>query len=313
MSFISINGNVEDDLGLAGNMIIVKGGVGGSLRVVGANVLVEGKVGQDLMVAGGTAVLAKSGLVEGDLVMAGGVLEIRGEVAGDVLIDGGLATINNKVGGSVRAEIDDQLSLGSQAIIAGNLVYQAPRQAQIAEGTQVFGETEFKKLVKRNLTGVFSSALSLVFLLKILMGMATGLVLVYLLKKFTTSTISEALNSFWPNLGLGFAALILTPIAVIILLVTVVGVGLGVLLGVIYALLAVLALSLAGIAFGSWLLKIIKKEHRYPVDWQPVVLGVIVISFLKFVPFLGWLVVFVFILLVLGALYRLTWQAFFQK
>lgn len=317
-NLITINGNVEDDLMLVGNMIIIRGDVGGSLRVAGANILIEGKIGEDLIVAGGTVVLAKTGFVGGDLVLAGGVLEVRGEVVGDALIGGGQVTINNKIGGSVKAEIDEQLNLGKQAEIVGNLVYKAPKELQMDAGAQILGEIEYKKLVKgkaykSGLTGAFFGALSLAFLLKILMFIVTGLVLVYLLKKFTTTTVKEALDNFWPNLGLGFAAFILTPIAIIILLVTVLGISLGGLLGVAHALLVVLAFSLAGIAFGSWLLKVIKKKHDYQVDWQAVVLGVIVLSFVKFIPFLGWLVALVFMLISLGALYRLTWQAFFKK
>jgi len=150
--------------------------------------------------------------------------------------------------------------------------------------------------------------LTLGFLIKILMGIAAGLVLVYIFRNMTKRAIKESLAHFWANLGRGFAALILTPVAAIIILITVIGAWVAGLIGVAYILMIFLSLTLANIVFGSWLIKVVKKRDKYLVNWQAVVLGVIVLSIISLIPFVGWLVVFIFMLISLGALYRMVYQ-----
>ena len=127
-------------------------------------------------------------------------------------------------------------------------------------------------------------------------------------RNVTKQAVRESLAHFWANLGRGFAALILTPVAAIIILVTVIGAWLAGLIGIAYALMVFLSLALANIAFGSWLIKMVKKRDKYSVNWQAVVLGVIVLKIIVLIPFVGWLVGLIFVLISLGALYRIVYR-----
>ncbi len=314
---ITVNGNVEGNIFVGGNTMVIRGNVGDSVHAGGSNILIEGKIEEDLFLGGGNITISKSASVGGDLIIGGGTVDIEGPVAGNVLLGGGQIIINSKIGGQVKVKVDE-LRLGPQAEIAKNLVYSSLKEASIDEGARILGEVDFKKIEVKKLSvfksrGMLFGILTLGFLIKILMGIAVGLVLVYIFRNMTERAIKESLAHFWANLGRGFAALILTPVAAIIILITVIGAWLAGLIGLAYILMVFLSLALAGIAFGSWLIKVVKKRDKYLVNWQAVVLGVIVLGIVVLIPFVGWLVGLIFVLISLGALYRIVYQGIVLK
>ncbi len=309
---ITVNGNVEGNIFAGGNTMVIRGNVGDSVHAGGSNILIESKVEEDLFLGGGNITISKSASVGGDLIIGGGTVNIEGPVAGNVLLGGGQIIINSKIGGQVKAKVNE-LKLGPQAEIAKNLIYSSPEEASMDEGAKILGEVDFKKLeVKKSSAfksrGMLFGILTLGFLIKILMGIAVGLVLVYIFRNMTERAIKESLAHFWANLGRGFATLILTPVAAIIILITVIGAWLAGLIGLAYILIVFLSLALANIALGSWLIKVVKKRDKYLVNWQAVVLGVVALRIIVLIPFVGWLVGLIFMLIGLGTLYRMIYQ-----
>ncbi len=315
-NIITISNSVEDDLWAVGNTIVVRGDVGGSLRAAGSNLLIEGSVKEDVLVAGGNVTIAKSAAIGGDLIVAGGNLVVEGPVAGNILVNGGQLTINSKVGGLVKGTITDQLKLGAMAEIAKDLAYKSPKELEMADGAKVLGKTDYQKIEyktgagkQKSLAGLFTLGL----LIKLLATLVAGLVLVYLLRQLTEPVVKKSLTHFWSSLGFGFAALILMPIAAIILFLTIIGSWLGGFVLLVYGLMMMLATPLAGIIAGSWLLKLIKKKPEYHPDWLAVVIGVVVLGLIALIPVVGWIICLIFFLISLGAIYRLVYQAITEK
>ncbi len=311
-NIITINGNVEDSVNVGGGTIVIRGNVGDSVHAGGGNILIEGEIKEDLFLGGGNITITKSASIGGDLILGGGNVEINGPIAGDILLGGGNVTINSKIGGKVKASADE-LKLGPLAEIGGNLNYTSPKEVKMDEDARVLGEIKFnkrqiKKLGLGEKTGTLFGILTLAFLIKVLMAIAAGLILIYLLKGVSEKVIRGGLTRFWKSLGFGFSALILTPIAALIILITVIGAWLSGLIMVAYILMLLLAGTLANVAFGSWLIKIVKKKEGYPINWQAVVIGVISLKIITLIPFVGWLVGLVFCLIALGALYRMIYQ-----
>ena len=128
--------------------------------------------------------------------------------------------------------------------------------------------------------------------------------LLYLFRSVTQRVVRESLSSFWKSLGIGLIALIIVPIIAIILLVTLVGVWLGFITGLLYIVSILLAISFASINFGSWLGKLITKSSNYSVSWKVVVGGVIALALVKLIPVIGTLFCLIFTLISFGAIYR---------
>ena len=115
-------------------------------------------------------------------------------------------------------------------------------------------------------------------------------------------------GSFWKNLGIGFAVLVLTPMACLILFITGIGVYLGFILLFAYICLLLMCTVLAGMIFGGWVQKMFEKSDYVDFHWGWILGGVIVSHLLTLIPFVGWIFGLVFFLLAIGALISQKWD-----
>ena len=105
----------------------------------------------------------------------------------------------------------------------------------------------------------------------------------------------------------------IAPIAILFLFITMLGSHIGLIFGVAYVLVLILSTALAGIILGSLLLKIYKKDTEYANNWFSVIIGVIIISFARLIPIIGWLPGFIFTLIGFGAVIKLAYKFFASK
>jgi hypothetical protein len=109
-------------------------------------------------------------------------------------------------------------------------------------------------------------------------------------------------------LGIGALILIVTPIAALLILASVLGITLAAVIGLVYFLMVIFARVYGNILLGSIVMKFWKKE--YQADWRVVVVGSILLAFLSMIPWIGWLFTTFFIFVGLGALVRFDWQLY---
>ena len=99
---------------------------------------------------------------------------------------------------------------------------------------------------------------------------------------------------FWPKLGWGFVSLIVLPIAAVIALITIVGIPLAFTAFALYFILIYSGFVLGAVLFGRWLLALVRYSEpivRFP--WVSLIIGIIVVSVISPVPFMGFLVKFI--------------------
>ena len=105
---------------------------------------------------------------------------------------------------------------------------------------------------------------------------------------------------------IGFALLIATPMLVILLMVSFVGIGVALLLLALYLLLIMLSYVYAGLIAGSVLLRLVTKKTS--ATWKAAILGMFALYLLTLIPFVGGLVAFVLMLVAAGALFRIAYR-----
>lgn len=314
---VTVNGNVENSVLAGGSTVNINGDVGGSVHAAGSSIIIDGNISEDLFLAGGNIVISKSASVGGDLFVAAGTVDIQGFVAGEVHVAGGMVTINGKIDGPVVIKAKE-LIIGESAEIMQGLKYTSLEEAKINDGAKIFGTIDFTQKEVRGadkthalkiLFGIFT----VFFLIKLVAMIVAGLVLVYLFKKITGPVVINSFKKFWSSIGIGFAVLILAPILAILLAVSVIGLWVAGLILVLYLLMIILASVLAGVAFGSWLIKTFGKNKEYDVGWKQVVYGAIAMAIVCLIPFAGWLVCLGFFLISLGSICQLAHQSHFKK
>lgn len=310
---VIISGTVGKDLVAAGGTLIIDGNVGEDARIAGGNLTIGGKIGGELLVAGGQLNLSPDLEIKGDATLAGGNLLIDGNIGGDLSAYGGEVRIDGKIKGNVQVKTNRKLIIGSQAEISGNLDYSAPEKLTIEDGAKIKGKVTFNELqtlkaqkAKKGLFGIWG----LSWLLGLVIFLTAALVINFLLRKKLEEVVGYTLANFGKETLRGFVILVVLPIAVIISFVTVIGALLGGAGLLIYILMGLLASIFAPIVLGSLIFRKLLKKPEFGADWRSVVVGVAVMRIAQVIPYVGWILWFIFFLAAFGALFNYLYRHF---
>lgn len=334
---VAANETVDDTLLAAGNTVRVEGVVNGDLLVFGRSLEVRGRVKGDLVSFARTT--AVSGTVEGRIYNFSQSLDMDGELghsiyawvqslrvdnrgrvgdsivcgAGDVSLEGEVkrsATIfagNAEVSGSIGRDLDmagGSLTLTNTARVGGNLrarVHQS-KDVQVAAGATIGGQRDIQVRVREN---QFTRP-RFYFHQAVWLGaaMLVGWLGLVLFPGFFQAC-TQAVGSGWRSLGLGIGVLAAVPLAIVVAAVTLVGIPVALMLLAAYLAAIYLAKIWVGAFLGRVLLKPAGATKR---DWLVgLLVGLLVLSIVGFIPYLGGLIRFLIICLGLGAF---AWQLY---
>lgn len=300
-----------DGLLLAGS-ISSRSSVAGDVRAIGGKIDIEGPVSGDLVALGFS--VRESGRVFGNaFIIAADVIFSQG-VAGPVTIYGNNVSLVGDFGGDVTVVATGRLSIGEYTKIRGTLSYEAPEAAYIPASATIVDGVEYTSASYLPDIGT-SRVLALVnlgfFLIVRIFGalILTGL-LAGLFPKLAEAVIACAYEARPRNVLftalLGFGILAAVPVLIILLTLTFVGMGLALLLFLVYALLVLLALLYAGILLGGVLVRRLIKREK--MRWHDGVLGMLALSLISLVPYLGPLVVMFLAIFSMGALLQIFYR-----
>lgn len=286
------------DVLLLGQNYTLAGGetLNGSLAVIGGNAMIEekGAVYGDIVLVGGN--LSINGKVDGDVALVGGNMTISGNIDGDIVIVGGQALLTETavVNGDI-ATIGGSVEREPGAEVSGNITNNAPpvspprvdRPGGIDRPNINVSYNPFWEISK-----VLGRALAVA---------AIGMLLMLFLQPQLDRVGSAIVNQPLMAGGYGLLAVIIVPMAVVIMAVTIILIPI--------ALLATLAIPLAWlfgmVAFGQEVGERFTKAVNQ--TWAPVLsigfgtfMLVLVVGLVGMIPCVGWLASFLVTLAALG-------------
>lgn len=306
---VLINSAVTQDIFAAGGTVTILGTVGDDIRVGGGNITISSQVRGDVVAAGGQTHITGAG-IGGDLLWGGGVLRLEAPVAGNIKIGGGEVYLNSTVVGDVEFR-GEKLTLGPNAVVEGNMWYASANEIKMEEGAVVSGTVTFEQLEsKRDVAKAgFAAAASLAVLFSFLMRLAAALILALIFHKYARTLVESVVQRPLVELGRGFAAFAIIPIASIVFLVTVIGIPLGILGLIAFVALLIFGALLAPVVLGSLVHKYVFKPDGYQVTWVSILIGVVLYTILGWIPLIGWIAKFALVLATLGAIVKVKWDA----
>ncbi|MDQ3075992.1 MAG: hypothetical protein M3Q34_02595 [bacterium] len=312
-SSINVGGEIEQDLlAIAGN-IFVTSPILGDARMAGGNITVNAPVGGDLLVVGGTILINKNVTVAGDLWLAGQMTNINGSIAGDVKVLADEVFINGTINGNLEVDADQKLTFGTESKVLGSIVYSGKNEPVIQDGAQV-GTIE-RKIVEKKSESAGSQAIG--FIAELIMNLLTLFVAVsvilWLFKKRVQTILSSYefsfSNKFWRTVGVGFLSLVFIPIVSLILMVTMVGMYLGIVLFVWYVLAILMSVILSCILLGGMVQKFQKSRDNtegstlsLDLSWKTALIGVLALGILCLIPILGGIAIALVIMSAFGTI-----------
>ena len=307
---IVVQGRVTQDLMAGGGDVIISGEIDDDARILGGNVRIDAAVGGDLLAAGGDISLSDNSFVKGDVYMAGGNLMLSGIVNGDMKLAGGMIYLNTDVEGDVILHRFEKVTFGPNARIQGVLKYRAIQPIDLpqnlAGGGVIFNAIETSQ-VRENLPAILAG-LSFFSLLTTLFF---GLIFLWLCRYYILHASHFAYDSTLKTVGVGFLVLLLTPLLTLILLVTVIGVPLGLTLLALWLIFLYMAKVMAAMLIGF---KIVKTHEKTTFSrmFGGFVLGVFIYTLIGMVPVIGWVINLIFVMIALGSMTLYEFELFYQ-
>jgi hypothetical protein len=296
-STITVNGTVNGSMVAIGQTINVNGNVGHALRLAGQTINISGNVGGDLIVFSSEANISSKAKIGGDFLFGAGNVRIDGLIGRNVKGGGGEVTISNEVGGDIELEVDN-LTLASTANVQGNLTYTSENEADIQSGAKVGGITthnvpEVKKPAP--FSGIGGK------LIGFLMALVTGLIIILIVPGRSASAADSIRNRPWASLGWGAVVLFATPIAAILVCCTVIGIPVGLIALVLYAIAIYISQVFVSLFIGRLIIRRVRGMESRAVMVGALALGLVILTLLGLIPYLGFWIGLAVALLGLGA------------
>jgi hypothetical protein len=235
---VTVDQPVSGDLLAAGGTIDVRAPVGDDVRASGGDITIDAPVGGELLAFGGELTIGRSGAIARDATVFAGKVTLSGSVGRRLEVHAGKLFIDGVVQGDVDAEVED-IELGPNARITGKLVYTADSELKRADGAVVGGaltrkeSKEGKRRADREQRGWKWTGPLLTFL-----GLLACAALFQLVAPAFSSRAAQRIGQdAWLSAGIGVAALIGIPVAVVILCITLIGIPFGLIVLLLYPLL----------------------------------------------------------------------------
>ncbi len=303
---IEVEGEVVSDfIGFAQD-IVIDGKVRGGFRGACANFTLNDTLWGDVIVGAGEVEIGKNAVVYGDIYAGAGEIDIRGLVEGNIIAYVERFKLSGKVTGTVKIQVEE-MDFSEGAMIGGNLRYKSEEEFKDDFSPYVVGKIYFTKYVEEE-----CEECGWMWGLWFFLG---SVVIALLVCGFFGKWLDKGAELFGQSLGkalgIGFLSFIVLPVAGIILLVTVIGIPLGIILLLLYGIFLYLGWIIAAAILGNWGLKMIKWEKA---GWILTgIIGLVVLSVLSMIPVLGCLVNFCAMILGLGLILMLLHGAFWGK
>ncbi len=308
-------GSVAQDATFVGGTVSVRAPISGDLRTAGGNITIDEAVAGDVIIAGYR--VDNNARAGGSVFIAGANVSMTSGAVGPVIVYANNVYLDGEFSGEVKVVAGGAVTLGSSAVIKGKFSYESPEPARVAETAVLKGPVEYTSAsylpdasASRSLAVVSVAVFLLVRILGalILAGLLAGLfprlAEAVVLRATTRRTRSVLLTAL-----LGFAAIVATPILLVLLALTFVGIGLAVLLTIAYALLVFLAFMYAGILLGALFVR--RFLGRDTILWHDGVLGMLALSLVALLPIIGWIIVLGLTAFCAGVLLSLFFSAAF--
>lgn len=311
---VIVDGTVNGDVLAAGGAVTISGTVSDDVRVGGGNVTVSGDIGKNLTLGTGNGTITSDAQINGSIVGGAGTLTIMSPIGKNAVIGGGTLVLGNVIKGNVTAGAGT-ITVNENARIQGDFNYTAEDELMLEEGASISGQIvrhEPQTYEKPSEGAAFAGKFvwtAITFVITFIFGS----ILLFFLPNFFKNTVLVARSQPLQNLGIGFLTVILSPIIIILLCLTFIGIPFALIWLFIFIVDLVIAKLFIAYLLGQKVHETINaKTNRYVTFFT----GLLLYKIVTFIPIVGPLIGIIATLIGFGALMlqkKATYQALRKK
>lgn len=300
---VIINGEVNGSVIAAGSIVTVNGRIANAVRAAGNKIFLNGKTGRDLVAMAASVSTSTTSEIGLDLLAYAGIINISGPIDRNVVCGANRLVVASSIQGKVIAKANE-VRLEAPAIIEGDLEYSSAADAVIAPGARVRGKitnvqaekaaAAAEQTVSTAISAVVSTVMAfilgfmiIIFILTYAAALLTGVVLIFISRRYLAEVLETLRTKFWPCLGWGALMAVIVPIAASILCMVLVGIPLAVAILALFIIALYIGHIITAILLGKWLLRMLAKDETIANLIGALALGLLVIYILAIIPFLG--------------------------
>ncbi|MBP7337318.1 polymer-forming cytoskeletal protein [Niveispirillum sp.] len=295
---LRITAPVSGDALVAGFDLSVKGPVAGDLAAAAFDLSVHSDIAGDALLTGMQVQLRPGAHVAGDLKASGSEVTLSGRVDGDAILRGDHVIVDGFIAGDLDVTAD-MLELKPGTRVLGDLRHTGPAAVEVPDGVSVGGTVRYHhgSSVDEGPTvlGTLGKAVAL-FLL--------GVGILWLLPGPVTRAADGLRRRPLRHFLVGTAILLLSPPLLALLMVSVVGIPLGLLLLGLWLFCLPLGLAVSGFGLALCIRRgaTVRPGTEAGMLMRRYAVSVLALTLLSMLPVAGWVVLAVAAALGLGAL-----------
>lgn len=303
---VNYNHQVNGISFLAGNNVSASN-VSDYSFVAGNSVTYTGFTKNDLFVAGNIVNLSNSSddkIVAGrDLFAVGNLVTINNDIQGNAFLAGNVITLKNvTINGDLNINAD-KLVIDSTAKVNGTINYNSDMTFENKDVLNANEMVSYENDIKNYSSSMTDSVMPwLMFLIMIIVfAFVINLMFPKLHDKLNEPNVdvkSEILSSLW-----GFVAMFIIPIAIIILLISIIGIEVAGFIGLCYLMLLMLSIVAASMILGNRVLN--NLFHLNSNSYLNILFGVVILKLISIIPYVGEFIYFIAFIYGMGKLLEL--------
>ena len=324
------NANIADDIFALGGDVIFETVSAKSVIAAGRSLSLKGITADDLIVGGGR--MDVSGDIKDDVIaavcpfcpvmgrlhltndmqigddarLAGRDIAVDGRIGGDLYAAAQQFRLSGEVVGNARIEAD-RIALAPGARIGGDLLYTSQTEPEVADGAVIAGQIRqvesqlpFAEGLPESWIWYGALAVTGFVLAILLLGAALQLAAPGLLSNAAATLQAKP----WSTLGRGLVLALVVPIAVALLMASVIGIPIGMVTAAGFVVLLALAFVAIAYCIGLYVRRLFGL-HGIPTGsgsrilWTS--LGIFILLIVGLIPFVGWAIGILAMIAGLGA------------
>ena len=298
---LTVNGTVNGNVFLVGQEVTVNGTVSRGARITANNATIAGSIGEDLLLLGNSTSIHGGATIGRDLIATVASLTLDGMVQRRFAGNAQTVTLNGSVGSNVDVGVED-LTITEDASIGGDLTYRSDKMAEIAGGADIGGDVNHEMAAEADIETGFSIGSFVPSIIGLIMTAVYGTALLLVFPRLTVAASNQLLENTIMSIGMGIVFLIVVPIVSVLVMITVIGIPLGLIALLLYGIALFSAQVFVGMTLGRLILSFVADGKRRMIQFLGLLLGLLILFGVSFIPYVGPWAPLVVVILGLGGL-----------